>query len=282
MYRVSSIHKDQTPSITKLLEFSPMVTSPNINPIRGKADFAYRDTTGGIWVYFGTGRYETQTDKTDTTQQYFFGLQDDDDTTEMFTYDTSADGLKLGTDIKANLVAESITVNVDDGTGTTTSQEIRIITGGNTGNDSYAVKLLTTSGQGSERVVTKPLVVGGVVFFTTFVPSDDICAGNGDAWVFALDFASGGSPDSPVFDLNDDGVIDENDVGIDPTDDTIKYTPAGVRGGSDDDSSSGMASHPVLHKDSLFVTYTAEGLEEKKVDLEGIQVQLGSWKESLD
>ncbi|MCK7507676.1 MAG: hypothetical protein MZV70_28940 [Desulfobacterales bacterium] len=49
---------------------------------------------------------------------------------------------------------------------------------------------------GSERVFTKPLVVGGIVFFTTFIPDADICTGSGDTYVFALDYKTGMPPDA--------------------------------------------------------------------------------------
>jgi type IV pilus assembly protein PilY1 len=34
------------------------------------------DTNGNVWAFFGTGRYQTGSDKTDQTQQYFFGVKD--------------------------------------------------------------------------------------------------------------------------------------------------------------------------------------------------------------
>ena len=49
-------------------------TTPDINAIRARADYAYE--YDHIWLYFGTGRYEDQAHKTHSASQYFFGLKD--------------------------------------------------------------------------------------------------------------------------------------------------------------------------------------------------------------
>ena len=269
LFRVADIGKGEEPSITGLFTFNPFQTSANVNPIRAKCDFAYRSDDGEIWVYFGTGRYETQSDKTDLNRQYFFGLKDDLTSTDTYTYVKTGDaGLQLNGTPQANLEAKFLT---DVNTG----REIRYIDGENPSNLSWAIKLNnSTAGLiGSERIIEKPLVVGGVVFFSTFTPDQDVCAGNGDTWVFAIDYETGKAPTSPVFDLDEDGDVDEDDQAEDAGGN--KYIPAGISVGS------GQGSHPVLHKSTLFVTTTGEGLEGLKVDLPGINVQLRSWQEKF-
>ncbi len=76
MYRVDSIGKGQTPSASKLFKFNPYPSGPDERPIRGKASIAYNEGSSGLWVYYGTGRYETAADKVNNQQQYFFGLKD--------------------------------------------------------------------------------------------------------------------------------------------------------------------------------------------------------------
>ncbi len=267
LYRVDDIGKGETPSATKLLEFDPIEISPNTNPIRAKAEAAYQSTTGNVWIYFGTGRYETQTDKTDMNQQYFFGLKDDSGSTDTYKYHKTGDvGLKLGADVQANLASKYVT---DVATGT----KVRVIDGTNPDNLSWALKLdnTTTGLLGSERIVEKPMVVGGVVFFTSFIPDQNICSGNGDTWVYALDFETGQAPTSPVFDLNEDGVVDENDK----VEDNLgnQFVPAAIQIGS------GKGSHPVLHRDTLFVTTTGGGLTALTVRVRGVKARLRSWKE---
>jgi hypothetical protein len=37
-------------------------------------------------------------------------------------------------------------------------------------------------GAGSKRVLVKPLDIGELVFFVTFFPDKNVCAGNGESW----------------------------------------------------------------------------------------------------
>ena len=251
MYRIAGIGKGENPSVSKLFDFYPRLTSPDVHPIRAQADYAYGD--GYIWVLFGTGRYESQTDKTNMYQQYFFGIHDSSGST---TENNLSDLVSL----TAGYVTDAVSGEV-----------FRYISGTNPSNLSWAVSLDNTSSGmiGSERVIEKPLVVGNIVFFSTFIPDQNVCAGNGDSYVFALDLSTGQAPDSPVFDVNDDGVIDENDVVTDAGGTTRNV--AGIRVGD------GQASNPVLLKNTLFVNTTGGGLDGIDVSLPGNRVQIKSW-----
>ena len=84
---------------------------------------------------------------------------------------------------------------------------------------------------GSERSFTQPLVIGGVVFFTTFIPDENICAGSGETWVFAVDYQTGLPLKEPVFDLNNDGVWDAKDMIDIDNDGDKEVAPIGIRVG---------------------------------------------------
>jgi Tfp pilus tip-associated adhesin PilY1 len=87
-------------------------------------------------------------------------------------------------------------------------------------------------------VITEPLVVAGIVFFTTFIPDENVCAGAGETWLFALDYQSGLAEAKPIFDLNKDGKFNDDDlVEIDG----VKVVPIGIKVGR------GKGSYPVLH-----------------------------------
>src|SRR5690606_5556457 len=62
-----------------------------------------------------------------------------------------------------------------------------------------------------ERNVSKALVRGDRVIFTTLIPSEDPCAAGGDSWLMELNMYSGGRLSYSVFDVNGDGVINEDD-----------------------------------------------------------------------
>jgi Tfp pilus tip-associated adhesin PilY1 len=273
MYRVDSIGKGQTPLASRLFKFNPYPSGPDERPIRGKASIAYNEGSSGLWVYYGTGRYETAADKVNNQQQYFFGLKDA--ATPRATPYSVADL----TTLEARFTAATIGGK---------AMTVRTINGSNTSANPWAMKLFAgqsgwggpaTSG-GSERVFTKPLVVGGIVFFTTFIPDSDICTGSGDTYVFALDYKTGMPPTSPVFDLNGDGnFTDADKVLINGS----LVMPIGVYVGR------GQGSAPVLFKDTLFITTSTPqagsagsgnvtGLNSLLVNIPQKKIRVESWK----
>ena len=238
MYRVSNIGQNMTPEVTTLFTYGN--TSPNENPIRAKADYGFGENYGEIWIYFGSGRYETQADKQDNNQQYFFGLKDG--LTPEPTY-TLSDPVSLQALFASKIIdGNSVTVRVIDGTNPL-AQSWKLQLYENT----FAGGPMAS---GTERVLSQPLVVAGMVIFTTFIPDENICAGSGETWVFALEYNTGLPPDAPVFDLNGDGKFDDNDK-VDVNGES--KVPAGIYVGR------GQGSKPVLHKDTLFITTTGDG-----------------------
>ena len=191
-------------------------------------------------VYFGSGIYESQTDKQNDFQQYFFGLKDG--TTPANTYE-------LGDLV--TLQAKFATVDIDG-----EDKTVRYISGTNNTKAPWKMQLYEgtfTGGPvstGTERVITQPLVVAGIVFFTTFIPDQNVCAGAGETWVFALDYQSGLAETKPIFDLNKDGQFNDDDlIEIDGE----KIVPIGIKVGR------GKGSYPVLHKNIMFITTTGDG-----------------------
>jgi Tfp pilus tip-associated adhesin PilY1 len=274
MYRVDNIGKDEIPVVSTLFTYNN--ASPNVNPIRAKAEFAYADRNGNIWVYFGSGIYETQTDKSNSDQQYFFGLKDGP--TPAATYEP------------ADLVTLQAKFDVDNIGGTDVT--FRYIDGSNPLAVPWKIQLYEgtfangPAAVGTERIITQPLVVGGVVFFTTFIPDKNICAGSGETWVFAVDYKTGLAVNEPIFDLNNDGVWDKNDM-IDIDGDGVKdVTPVGIKVGR------GQGSHPVLHKDTMFITVTGDGDDgggsgsddenffARKINLPQRKVNMRSWRQN--
>jgi hypothetical protein len=272
MYRVSDIGKDMTPAVTTLFTFEN--TSPNENPIRAKADYGFADNDGEIWIYFGTGRYENQADKQDIHQQYFMGLKDG--TTPADTY-KPADLVTLQAKFATTIIdSNAVTVRVTEGTNSLAQPwKMQLYPG----NEVWGGPVSS----GSERAISQPLVAYGLVFFTTFIPDENICAGSGTTWVFALDYKTGLAPTSPIFDLNGDNHYDDADkVEVNGE----KVVPVGIYVGR------GQGSKPVLHKDTLFITTTGDGLETigdggdgnqdffaQKINIEAQMVRLEAWRQ---
>jgi len=254
-------------------EVSGTLSGPNENPIRAKADYGFGENNGEIWIYFGSGRYESQADKQDDHQQYFFGLKDS--ITPVATY-TPGDLVTLQAKFAiAQIQGEYESVRVVEGTNALAQPwKMQLYEGTFLGGPAAS---------GTERVVSQPLVVGGLVLFTTFIPDEDICAGSGTTWVFALDYNTGLAPMLPVFDLNNDKHWDDADkVEVNGE----KVVPVGIYVGR------GQGSKPVLHKDTLFITTTGDGLESieddgagngqdffaEKINIKAQIVRLEAWR----
>jgi hypothetical protein len=256
MYRIVDIGKGEYPKISKLFHFGH---TSHITPIRAKAAYAYAVDDGSIWVYFGTGRYETQEDKTSMTQQYFFGLKE-----TMGSFPTYSLNNLSRLHVKKMEYMDPETHE---------TQQVKIVEGENDLKESWALLLEGSSSTlpGSERVTEQPLVVAGIVFFSTFVPDRNICAGSGDTWLYALDYETGMPPITPVFDLNKDSVCDDKDLIIDER--GMKRKIAAIHVGT------GLDSKPVFYKDNLFITTTNKNVVALKVNLPESMATVTSWKD---
>jgi Tfp pilus tip-associated adhesin PilY1 len=129
-------------------------SSGSIRPVYTSAAVA-KDGSGNLWVYWGTG------DKTDPThtgaQDYFYALKDDRSSTRALS-------------------------NLTTLTGTQTYDPQSTYAG-------FRTQLST-----SEKDLADPTVFGGVVYFTTFTPSNttDPCDQGGDAKLYAINYTTGG------------------------------------------------------------------------------------------
>ena len=251
MFRATDIGKEETPTVSIIFDVG---NKDRNTPIRASADFAYSEVDDTIWLYFGTGKFETSLDKVNTEQQYFIGMKDN--ISAPVTLSTLSD-----------LVGLSAGSLIDSSSGI----EYRVVDGTNANKDPWYVSLMT-GGIPSERVISKPLVVGGVVFFTTFIPDNDICAGNGEAWLYALDYETGLPVTIPVFDINNDLLFDANDLVDDGTGPRV---PAGIYIGR------GLPTAPVLEDKILFVTTTDNPGSGLPVNLPKLKAKLKSWRDSL-
>ena len=289
MYRVDNIGKDETPKVSTLFTFENTV--PDKNPIRAKADYAYAYELDYIWVYWGTGMYENQMHKTDLDSQYFFGVKDWNE--NALTPKIDHKTYKMSDLIVHTAKFVDATVNID---GTDVDKTFRFIDGHNPKDtpQPWAIELYANQGDrgwtgplpaGSERVLVKPLVIGGVVFFVTFIPDKNVCAGNGESWLMAVDFETGLIPDYAVWDINGDGMYDTKDMvdtgKTDADGNAILAPPNGIFMGR------GQASHLVYHDGYLFFTTTGSGDEDNPdggaggiaPNLSNLKVRLRSWRQ---
>lgn len=159
-------------------------------------------TEPNLLVFFGTGQYIVDGDKGSTGTQTFYGVWDNGPNGTAAPYG------------RGDLVAQTLEAN--------STPDIRVPTANAV---AYPGDLgwyfdLPTSG---ERVVVNPKIRGDYVFFNTLIPDPSSCNSQGYGWLMALRLINGGRPEEEVFDVNNDGIVDENDL-VDGSD-----APGGVR-----------------------------------------------------
>ena len=156
----------------------------------------------GQRIVFGTGKYFEADDIVVTPPgpiQSFYAIEDDNA--------TRIDGRSELTEQR--ILSEFVQ------TGT----EVRVTTDTAMATDSrgwYLDLVSPANGFEGERVVSQPVLYEGLVIFSTLVPSSDPCESGGSSWVMSLDLSGGGRPPFAVFDVNNDGVIDDDDLVLDP------------------------------------------------------------------
>ncbi len=182
----------------------------NVQPITARPTVGFHPE-GGFMLYFGTGRFFAEDDnKVDdvTDHQSFYGIRDN--------------GVKISyTDDRSEVLQEQRilfegTPPVISGiTQPDYSKQIRIVSDNQVNyseQDGWYIDLLKPADiKQGERVVSAALLRTGRIIFTTMIPSEHPCDHGGASWLMELDALTGARLDYSVFDLNGDGLFNEDD-----------------------------------------------------------------------
>jgi type IV pilus assembly protein PilY1 len=180
---------NRAPSV--LLSSFPTAGTYKVGPVVA-APTVTSDDTGKIWVFFGSGRFFSNADKTNTEQQYFFGVKDP------VVTNGCTDSSVTGCEKKNLLNVSGVTVCVTCATGTNQVTGIAGVTqleGNATTTLQGLIQTMdgwyTTMPTSLERVVVSPTILGGIIYFPSFIPSTDICAASGTGYLYALFYLTG-------------------------------------------------------------------------------------------
>ncbi len=130
-----------------------------------------------------------------------------------------------------------------------------------------------------ERVVDSALVAGGMVTFTTFVPTSDPCASGGYAYIYILDYMCGPMTTDP---FRNAGFTDKGAfANVSKTSDYGKMTQGTQTVGYGAMLGPGMPSRPVLDSSGEYMfVQTSDGVIHRiKVELGMKPMELKGWKE---
>lgn len=136
------------------------------------------DPSNYLWVYFGTGRLYSDPDEADKTLQTFIGVKDEGlvvDTNELYNV------------TNVRVYGDSFTQGGPRYSYDTLIARIAATKGWR--------RSLTGSG---ERCLSKALVIGGAVIFTTMIPPDSICSYGGKGNLYALYYLTGSAYRKPI------------------------------------------------------------------------------------
>lgn len=165
------------------------------------------DPLGNLLVYFGTGRFMSETDQTDTNQQYLYCVKDP-------FYNLAKYG---ETSYYANF-SDTLTLDTNDLFDSSTAV---VSTSGKAYSDDYGLMdfwefvseirykengwyiALDADGAASERVVTQTSILGGIAITPVFTPSVDLCGLGGLTNFVGAYYETGTGYVTQLFDITD-------------------------------------------------------------------------------
>jgi len=224
-------------------------------PITAKPDVMYHPTEHGYMVLFGTGQYLGESDISETTVQSFYGIWDygdDEDDSEYLGYFRRGFGQELSNQPNTvSLLAQQVipsespdpnepnfwTVTINEGQPDEYDLLLRL----NSDHDIDPLDDLSDSVDNhagwyfdlplsGERGTVDMMIRGGVIIAISFIPEDSPCGYGGSSVIHEMNAASGARLTRPQFDINGDGVIDDNDmINIGTDEDPIWVVPSGMK-----------------------------------------------------
>ncbi|MDI3260964.1 MAG: PilC/PilY family type IV pilus protein [Sinobacteraceae bacterium] len=190
-------------------------SSNNAQPITGGMLVGKDPNSGNLWLFFGTGRYLTQSDldpKNSGTQTWY-GL--------VIGLGPSNPGEQVvsATSTRSNLKQRSITAeqepNLNTNPPTLGARTISTASAGDmNGKSGWYIDLISpVNGAEGERMVTPNQFQGSLLLGTTRIPqSSDPCNPSGRGWIMAVDPFTGSNPAAVFFDINGDNQFNTADM----------------------------------------------------------------------
>jgi type IV pilus assembly protein PilY1 len=230
-------------------------------PITTKPDIMYHPEKQGFLVCFGTGKYFTESDFSDTSTQSIYGVWDygdavydlrhktwstDDDTEFLGTFTRDDNGPLTNQPPKVGLMQQT-PADVDYTVGDI-KYTLRLLTdhkpawktaedasgqepdpsAAETNHAGYYIDLPM-----GERVITNVIIRGGMLLALAFKPTVDICGSGGDSIFMEINAFTGGRPNYAMFDINRDNKVDASDMVTVTLNDGTSVTvpPVGIKFG---------------------------------------------------
>ena len=242
------------------------------------------------WVYFGTGRFLDEREKSDTSQQSYYGIKEPLDCDRNFTWGTvektgthngipGDQGLLRVDEIQVHQAYTGLNATLSCKGGSsclpdnvsTFSGLINYIVGSGcaasdpTGTDGWYIQFA----QARERNLGQGVLLGGLLTFTTYQPYNDACLSEGLSNLYGVYYQTGTAWYKPVFGTN----------GVTTGGNTVSMLPLGH----------GLSKQPNLHvgmKDGSTVflqssTGAIFEIQQPNLPLKNTKTGKASWNQSM-
>jgi type IV pilus assembly protein PilY1 len=242
----------------------------SIQPITSKPEVMFHPEKHGLMVLFGTGKFLEDSDITNERPQSVYGIWDYGDRHyypgEWGNFSRDDDSEYLGSFTRPQLSNQPDNVTL---VAQTSAQYTSTIAGENNETTDINLRALSsnkptwntkidsdTEGPNGEpnlpdladagashagwywdlpltgeRVINDVLLRDGRLIMIGFTPDSDRCSDGGTSFLMELNAFTGGSTGGTLFDINDDGLIDDNDmviIGADADGNLEKAPPSGI------------------------------------------------------
>ncbi|WP_037919803.1 pilus assembly protein [Sulfurihydrogenibium subterraneum] len=180
-------------SLSNAVDMETFTNNNHTPPVTAAPNFT-KDEKGNLWVFFGTGRYLTEDDKTLSYKNYFIGFKDPCWNGSCSTTFTKSDFTDTTNENIQATVVEVKKVCICDSTGCSNKDVVYTAKGNTPAEvDKGWYKELSNEG-----VISQSLVFGSIIDFMTFIPPNDICAYEGNSKLYALYYKSGTAYPNPA------------------------------------------------------------------------------------
>lgn len=166
-------------------------------PITSEAN-ASQDEDGRLWIYFGTGKFISNADKTNTEIQSLVGVKEPYDWGDCDTNLTLTINCATPTNPSLGNLLDVTNITVYEGghveghASGTFEGLVNDIKQDNSGDAQYDGWIMDIPA--GERCMAEPTVLGGIVTFTTFRPDSHVCAFEGESFGYPLFYKTGTAP----------------------------------------------------------------------------------------
>ncbi|MCB1955567.1 MAG: hypothetical protein KDG55_07815 [Rhodocyclaceae bacterium] len=187
-----------------------------VQPITAPPTVGMHPDTGELWIFFGTGRFITSGDKSNTSVQTWYGVRD------KITDAIATDTARTRTAMVERIIKEEGPVTRVDGTtgsyrlisdqGETVGGDSLLASDGSYQKHGWFIDLMLHGGTAAgERMLVRNILIRNILLGSTLIPNNEACGNLGDGWLMAVNPWLAGRPSESFFDVEGDGEVDDDD-----------------------------------------------------------------------